>query len=67
MLLARAPSKMQNAGNKSKILGQKDRSQHGSGQAGYPDVAKKGWKVIRVWEDCVAKASTLTRIRKALS
>jgi len=28
---------------------------------------KKGWKVLRIWEDCVAKASTLTRIRKALS
>jgi len=33
---------MQNASHKSKILGQKDRSQHGSGQAGYPNIAKKG-------------------------
>jgi DNA mismatch endonuclease, patch repair protein len=27
---------------------------------------KKGWTVLRIWEDCVAKASTLNRIRKAL-
>jgi DNA mismatch endonuclease (patch repair protein) len=28
---------------------------------------KKGWKVLRIWESSVAKASTITRIRKALS
>jgi DNA mismatch endonuclease, patch repair protein len=28
---------------------------------------KKGWKVLRIWEDCVAKGSTLARIRKVLS
>jgi len=27
---------------------------------------KKGWKVVRIWEDSVKKQSTLSRIRKAL-
>lgn len=28
---------------------------------------EKGWKVIRIWEDCVQKKSTLIRLRKALT
>jgi len=28
---------------------------------------KKGWKVIRIWEDCVVKASTIARLSKVLS
>lgn len=27
---------------------------------------KKGWKIVRVWEDCINKPSTLFKIRKAL-
>jgi len=27
---------------------------------------EKGWKVVRIWEDAVQKASTLTRLRKTL-
>jgi DNA mismatch endonuclease (patch repair protein) len=27
---------------------------------------KKGWRVIRIWEDSVNKASTVARLRKAL-
>jgi len=28
---------------------------------------KKGWKVVRIWEDSVQKTSALTRLRKALT
>jgi DNA mismatch endonuclease, patch repair protein len=27
---------------------------------------KKGWKVVRIWEDSVKKESTISRLRKAL-
>jgi DNA mismatch endonuclease, patch repair protein len=27
---------------------------------------KKGWKVVRIWEDSVKKPSTISRLRKAL-
>jgi len=27
---------------------------------------QKGWKVVRIWEDTVAKSSTIVRLRKAL-
>ncbi len=27
---------------------------------------QKGWKVVRIWEDTVAKSSTIARLRKAL-
>jgi DNA mismatch endonuclease, patch repair protein len=27
---------------------------------------KKGWKVVRIWEDSVKKQSTISRLRKAL-
>lgn len=29
-------------------------------------LAKKGWKVVRIWEDAVVKPSTIARLRKAL-
>ncbi|MBN1903229.1 DNA mismatch endonuclease Vsr [Candidatus Sumerlaeota bacterium] len=28
---------------------------------------EKGWKVVRIWEDCVQKPSTLRRLWKALT
>lgn len=28
---------------------------------------EKGWKVVRIWEYCVQKPSTLSRLRKALT
>lgn len=28
---------------------------------------KKGWKVVRIWEDSVQKQATVTRLRKALA
>lgn len=27
----------------------------------------KGWKVVRIWEDCVQKPSTITRLLKAFN
>lgn len=27
---------------------------------------EKGWKVIRIWEDCIQKPATVRRLRKAL-
>jgi DNA mismatch endonuclease (patch repair protein) len=26
----------------------------------------KGWKVVRIWEDAIAKPSTVARLRKAI-
>jgi DNA mismatch endonuclease (patch repair protein) len=31
------------------------------------DLNKKGWKVIRIWEDSIQKPSTVSRLRKALA
>jgi DNA mismatch endonuclease (patch repair protein) len=31
------------------------------------DLNKKGWKVIRIWEDSIQKPSTVLRLRKALA
>lgn len=28
---------------------------------------KKGWKVVRIWEDSIQKPSTVSRLRKALA
>ncbi len=28
---------------------------------------KRGWKVVRIWEDCVRNRSTLSKLRKALA
>ena len=28
---------------------------------------KKAWKVVRIWEDCIQKQATVTRLRKALA
>jgi DNA mismatch endonuclease (patch repair protein) len=27
---------------------------------------RKGWKVVRIWEDAIPKASTISRLRRAL-